>query len=301
MAGTITTLTNAGTIAGGAGGSAILIGVGGAGGAGVSNSGAIAALTNSGVIEGGKGGTGPSGNGAAGDAIISTGSIGPITNSGQIIGNVEIYNQANVTINGGTGTTFGSWTGGTITVGKGNLTFAGGNTALSDSVTVNGGAGTVFNNDPLMVTTPITITGGFDQSSSGELDFLLSGAAAGQYATLDVTGTTMLDGGFGVDLASGFHLAAGETFDLLTSVGAQTGGLGGVSFDGYGCSTTATSDRWLCNGAGVYLDLTIVTGANGLVDLTTAGVPEPSIWAMLAAGFLGLGGLARFGRKRVAA
>ena len=52
--------------------------------------------------------------GRAGDAIYSAGthaSIGPITNSGKIIGNVEIDNQASVTVTGGTGTTFGSWTG----------------------------------------------------------------------------------------------------------------------------------------------------------------------------------------------
>ena len=35
---------------------------------------------------------------------------------------------------------YGSWTGGTITVGY-RLTFAGGNTALGDSVTFNGRAG----------------------------------------------------------------------------------------------------------------------------------------------------------------
>ena len=83
---------------------------------------AIGPLVNSGTIEGGMGGKG-SPNGAAGDAIYSAGahaSIGPITNTGQIVGNVEIDNQVTVTVNGGTGKTFGSWTGGTITIGAGN-------------------------------------------------------------------------------------------------------------------------------------------------------------------------------------
>ena len=84
------------------------------GGAGVWNTGTIGALSNSGVIAGGVGGSGLT-PGAAGDAIYSAGanaSIGPIANSGQIIGNVEIDNQSSVTITGGKGKTYGSWTGG---------------------------------------------------------------------------------------------------------------------------------------------------------------------------------------------
>ncbi len=50
-----------------------------------------------------------------------------------------------MTVTGGTGKTFGSWTGGTITIGNGDLTFAGGNTALGDDISVNGGKGTVTN------------------------------------------------------------------------------------------------------------------------------------------------------------
>ena len=69
----------------------------------------------------GNGGTGL--YGAAGIAIYSAGanaSIGPITNSGQITGDVEIDNQANLPVSGGTGSkTLGSWTGGTITIGVG--------------------------------------------------------------------------------------------------------------------------------------------------------------------------------------
>ncbi len=131
--GTVKTLTNNGTIGGGAGGS-----FGGAGGAGIFNSGSIGPLVNGGTIEGGLAASG----GAMSDAIYSAGahaSIGPITNSGQIISNVEIDNQASVTVTGGAGKTFGSWAGGTITIGAGNLAFAGGNTALGDNIVVNGG------------------------------------------------------------------------------------------------------------------------------------------------------------------
>jgi hypothetical protein len=123
--GTIRTLSNSGTISGGGGVQY--------GGAGIWNAGAIGPLVNSGTIEGGSGGKGS----PPGDMIVGAGagaSIGPITNTGQIIGNVEIDNQASVMIQGGPGTTGGAWTGGAITIGAGNLTFAGGNTALGDNI-----------------------------------------------------------------------------------------------------------------------------------------------------------------------
>ena len=106
---------------------------------GLSNSGTIGSLNNAGTIDPRRGAF----------AILSTGSIGPITNTGQIIGNVEIDNQAMVTVVGGRGNTFGEWTGGAITIGGGDLTFARGNTALGDNIVVtgaDGGPGTVFNN-----------------------------------------------------------------------------------------------------------------------------------------------------------
>ena len=297
--GTIGSLVNRGFIGGGAGGA----GLGpylpeGAGGAGVSNSGTIGSLVNSGTITGGPGGAGPL-PGPAGDAIYSAGanaSIGSIGNRGQIIGNVEIDNQPNVTVTGGTGKTFGVWTGGTITIGAGNLTFAGGNTALADNVVVDLGAGTVFNNDPLRVTAPITINGDFDQGSTGALTFLVSGNAVGQYGTLAVTGTTSLDGGIGLDLASQFRLAAGDSFLVLMSAGALSGEFGSVSVDGAACSG-GSGGAWLCRNVGYYLDLDVMDGVNGSVEFSVAGVPEPSTWALLGLGFLGVGGLALRRRK----
>ena len=151
-------------------------------------------------------------SGAAGEAIYSAGanaSIGPITNSGQIIGNVEIDNQANVTINGGTGKTFGRWTGGAITIGNGNLTFASGNTALGDDISVDGGVGTVTNMGRLRLAAPETIAGNFDQTAAGVLG--LDFAGVGQYGALSVTKLTTLDGGLAIDLTGGFTLATGDT------------------------------------------------------------------------------------------
>ena len=119
--GGIGTLVNSGAIVGGAGGASSTHN---ANGAAIRNAGVIAALTNSGTIEGAKGGMGSPANGYA---IYSTGpnvSIGPISNAGRIVGDVEIDDQTAVSIAGATRSGYGLWTGGTITVGAGNLTFA---------------------------------------------------------------------------------------------------------------------------------------------------------------------------------
>ena len=264
---------------------------------GILNSGMLGPVNNAGVID-------PP---AGAFAIFSTGSIGPITNTGQIIGNVEIDNQASVTVNGGTGRRFGSWTGGVITIGNGSLTFASGNTALSDNIVVdvgvNGGAGTVFNDGPLMIAAPQTITGNFSQSATGALDFGLAGDMAGQYGSLAVTGLASLDGGLGLDLANGFALAPGDTFDLMAYAGFS-GDFTGLSVDGAACSARP-DDVWFCRKVGLNLDLGFTGGA---LDLTVAsgaaavrGIPEPSTWALLATGFLGLAGIGLKGRRKAAA
>jgi hypothetical protein len=162
---------------------------GGTGGAGLSNAGTIGALTNTGTIRGGAGGSGST-SGAPGDAIYSAGkhaSIGPITNSGTIIGNVEIDNQASVTVIGGSGKTFGNWrggaiTGGAITIGNGNLIFASGNTEIDEDISVDGGVGTVSNDSVLRFAAFEVVTGNFTndgtiQVSSGKLE--LDGAVTG--------------------------------------------------------------------------------------------------------------------------
>jgi hypothetical protein len=303
--GTITSLTNSGTIAGGDGGGAH---GGGTGGTGISNSGTITSLTNSGTIAGGDGGHGltAAGDGAPGKAISSASgqggvpvSIGSITNSGQIIGNVDIEDQANLNVYGGKGTTFGSWSGGTITIGAGNLTFAGGNTALADNIEVYGGSGTVFNDDPLMVAAPETITGNFDQSSNGVLELDFAGDVPGEYGALTVTQLATLSGDLAIELTGGFTLTTGETFNVLT-YGDLAGDFTGVSIDGVPC--TASANSWTCS------DGVVVTISDppGSLDFyvehgQVLSTPEPSTWAMLLSGFLGLGALALRRRKSAGA
>ena len=260
---------------------------------GLSNSGTIGSLNNAGTID-------PR---AGAFAILSIGSIGTITNTGQIVGNVEIDDQAMVTVVGGRGNTFGEWTGGAITIGGGDLTFARGHTALGDNIVVtgaDGGPGTVFNNARLMISAPQTITGNFGQSTTGALDFGLPATWPGNTARFASRGRNPR-GGLGLELMNGFDLTSGEFRQphdprrlrrrFRTRVGRRRS-----LFRGEG--------RRLARSVGVDLDVDL--GGGGLIVTTgpftelpaTAAVPEPPTWTMLALGFLGLGGFTLVGRKR---
>jgi hypothetical protein len=151
-----------------------------------------------------------------------------------------------VAVTGGSGKTFGSWTGGTITIGAGNLTFAGGDTALGDDISVHGGAGTVTNMGPLRIAAPQTIAGNFTQAPAGVLGLDFAGDASGEYGALTVTKLTTLDGGLAIDLTSGFTLAKGDTFDIL-AFGSLMGGFEELSLGGAACSSTV-ADMWTCGG-----------------------------------------------------
>ena len=159
----------------------------------------------------------------------------------------------------------------------------------------------------------LTITGNLTDSQPSELDILLGGTTPGTgYSQLIVDGTASLLGNLDVDLVDGFSLTSGETFDIIGTGDGLTNGLTSLSLDGVTCG--ADGGAFKCNG-GSFFDIfswstidpgTLVPGGINPEDLalsvTVTQVPEPSTWAMMLAGFAGIGFLSyRASRKTAAA
>jgi hypothetical protein len=196
-------------------------------------------------------------------------------------------------------------------VADGNLAFTGGATDLADNISVEGGAGTVTNDGLLRLAAPETIVGNFIQNQGGVLDLLLAGDGRGQYGSLAVTGGVTLDGGLALDLAKGFALAAGDSFDIFnfdlpgTNVpgaaadSSDTIDLSTLTFDGASCLDEG-GGVWDCSGLGG-LSLTETLSSDSININVVPGsspVPEPGTWELILAGMLGLGGIQLRSRKR---
>jgi hypothetical protein len=151
----------------------------------------------------------------------------------------------------------------------------------------------------------LTITGNLTDSQASELDILLGT----QSSQLIVDGTASLLGNLAVDLVDGFSLTSGETFDIVGTGDGLTNGLTSLSLDGVACG--ADGGGFKCNG-GAFFDIfswsvvpgTTVAGMNPedlVLSVTVTQVPEPSTWAMMLAGFAGLGALAYRASRRTKA
>ena len=140
-----------------------------------------------------------------------------------------------------------------------------------------------------------------------------SGTAPGtEYSQLIVDGAASLLGNLDLSLVDGFSLASGRAFDIVGTGDGLTNGLTSLSLDGVACG--ADGGGFKCNG-GSFFDIftlstldpgTLVPGGISPEDLalsvTVTQVPEPSTWAMMLAGFAGLGALGyRASRKTAAA
>ena len=214
--GTVGSLINSGTIAGssyGVNNSGVIVGL--------SDSGAIVNLTNSGTI--GAGGTAIS--------ISSSGSIGIITNSGVISGSIVNFSANDLTINGGSGATWGTLTGGTIVNAASNLSIGSGQLILADYISV-GASHTVVNTGTIQVGTSTastqTIDGNYKQTGGGLLFLATTNSIS---SAMSVTGTTSIANS--TITISGSGLVSGETFTIVHSTGT-----GSFSSDTYSVSGT---------------------------------------------------------------
>ena len=210
-------------------------------------------------------------SGTSGPAIVSTGAgallAGGIINSGTINQGFLIGNQ-NVSVGGGSG--LGVFNGGTLNVVNGNLTFTDGTLQLKADVSVNGGTGLFLNNATLDLLANQTVTGNFQQSSSGTALIELLGLTPGSYGHLGVTGTADFAGALALNdsqLSGG--IAPGETFELF-SFASYTGGFSSLFMNGSALSSLGTG-AWAYGG----LILTeIWTGTTMSLSVTGTAVPE---------------------------
>ncbi|WP_186457294.1 beta strand repeat-containing protein, partial [Nitrospirillum amazonense] len=241
IGGTIGTLMNSGTIRGVAGagidngaataviGTIVNSGLVQGGQTGLINAGTIGTLTNSGTITG------------AVAAIRDSGTLGPVTNTGVIAGDIVHTAASDLSITGGSGTTFGTLTGvngarGTLSSTAGNVTLAG-NLVLSDSVSIAGHT-LVENGGSLVLTAPTTITGNYAQTG-GTLTAMAVGGTVGGLQVSGSAGisgaTVVLTSQYAYGLTSGASytiVAAGDAASSYASVTALAPGYN---------STTVTS------------------------------------------------------------
>src|SRR5262249_58436797 len=125
--------------------------------------------------------------------------------------------------------------GGTV---AGNLSETGGDVPLGSNVNTPGS---------------LNVSGNYADSSTGSLEVVLKGRAAGQFSAMHVTGGVGLTGGtLQLDQAQNFTLLGGQTFDLVTfAPGSLTGKFGATKFGNF----TGTGDGvGIGNGLQLFVD-----------------------------------------------
>lgn len=284
----VNTLTNAGRITG-----TTNVGVGTA-----SNS-TIGSLINTGTITGHLGGIGNAGTmsevvnsgtiSSGGYAIYnaSSGTIGPITNSGLIAGAIYNGSTRNLTINGGSGSTFGILTNasgnidsasiGSISSGMASLHFNSGNLLLNNNINV--GLNTVSNTGAtLQVNNQINIIGNYDQAAPATLLIGVGDSAVSNGVTADT--------GYGRLVVSGAATIASGSSVSLTALNSYGFAVGQryvvVQAATNGTNYNASDLLYSASGySGIVTGSTLVDGgtSNLLLTLESGGSSSPLIQA----------------------
>lgn len=220
--------------------------------------GTIGSLTNSGTLTG------------SSYSIYSTGTIGTLTNSGTIRGNIYNGSSSDWTINGGSGSTYGTLTGysgiGLITNTASNLIFGSGNLILNDNINV--GTYTVTNQAAsLQINNSVTVTGNYSQNSTASLIFGVADNAIATgdistdsgYGRLYVTGDTTLAAGSTISLTttgSTYSFAQGQRYVVIVTSGTANYNTSSLNYSASGYSGTVTGST-VVDGTATDLVLTL--------------------------------------------
>jgi outer membrane autotransporter protein len=262
-AGTITSLTNDGLIAGRTG---------------VRTQGDIGTLVNSGTITGSL------------YAFYNAGSgtIGAIANSGVMAGEIRNTSVRDLHINGGTGTVFGTLTGfggtsGVITNTAANVAFDSGNLLLNDNINVGANAVNNTGTAVLQVNQGVTITGNYNQGagatlqigvSSGATTPLLGSITDTGYGRLVVTGNATIASGSSVTLQSnGYTFAAGQRYVVVDTAGTAVYNASSLNYSINGSTLTVTGSVAM-NGSNSDLVLNVVSAPPTSSPAAIANAPN---------------------------
>ncbi|HTH95249.1 MAG TPA: autotransporter domain-containing protein [Rhodocyclaceae bacterium] len=273
--------------------------------------GSIGTLSNSGTISG------------SSYALVNSGTIGTLINAGLISGHVTNASSSDLNLQGGSGTTFGTFTGPGGSMGffnnqSSNINLSGGNILLNDNVDL-GGTFALNNTGTgvLQVNDQISITGNYNQGANATLQIGVSSSAVTNgtssdtgYGRLVVSGAATVDSGSSVKLTStgaGYGFAAGQRYLVIQGGGGSSyGGVtaqGGVSTLNYSIAnyTSSISGNAVTDGSGLDLVLTVNSaapiGSNATAPNAVAAINALSGYTGLDPTLINLQNAAAFARS----
>jgi len=291
--GTIGTLTNNGRISGSSSG-------------GIVNYHSIGSLTNNGTISSGLDGIFNNGTittlnnrGLITGSVFAldnntSGTISSFTNSGTIAGDIRNLPSRDLTINGGTGSTFGTLTGlssaiGVITNTASNLIFGSGNQLLNDNINV--GTNMVSNlAGTLQVNNHLTITGNYSQASAATLQIGVANGATSNgldsdtgYGRLYVSGTSAIASGSTVSLTklnNSYAFATGQRYVVIETTGAATYNASALNYSVSGYAVTGASVADSTNTGATDLVLTLGSASSGIASVANSATTSNAVAAL---------------------